>query len=62
MHAVKKELPAAASECVGHAEHVLSDVCPTAAEYLPAPQSVQVSADREITRVSRGTYNTHQTV
>ena len=40
MHAVKEELPAAASECVGHAEHVLLDVCPTAEEYLPAPQSV----------------------
>ena len=39
MHAVKEELPAAASEFVGHAKHVLSDVCPTAKEYLPAPQS-----------------------
>ena len=40
MHAVKEELPAAASESAGHAEHVLSDVCPTAEEYLPAKQSV----------------------
>ena len=40
MHAVKEELPAAESESVGHAEHVLSDVCPTAEEYLPALQSV----------------------
>ena len=37
MHAVKEELPAAASESVGHAEHVL---CATAEEYLPAKQSV----------------------
>ena len=43
LHAVKEELPAAASEFVGHAEHVLSDVCPVPAEYLPAPQSVQAS-------------------
>ena len=33
-------LPAGASEFVGHAAHVLSAVCPTAAEYFPAPQSV----------------------
>ena len=43
MHAVKDELPDAASEAAGHAEHVLSAVCPTAEEYLPAPQSVQES-------------------
>ena len=43
MHAIKEELPAAASEAAGHAEHVLSAVCATAEEYLPAPQSVQDS-------------------
>ena len=41
MHAVKDELPAAASESVGHAEHVLSDVCATTGEYLPASHSSQ---------------------
>jgi len=33
-------LPAGASEFAGHAKHVLSAVAATAAEYLPAPQSV----------------------
>ena len=43
LHAVKDELPAAASEFAGHAEHVSSVVCPVPVEYLPAPQSAQES-------------------
>jgi hypothetical protein len=35
MQAVKAELPAGASECVGQSKQVESAVAPTAAEYLP---------------------------
>ena len=38
-------LPAAESECAGHAWHVDSAVAPTAAEYLPAPHLVQFVDD-----------------
>ena len=37
-------LPAAESECAGHAWHVDSAVAPTAAEYLPAPHLVHVDS------------------
>ena len=37
-------LPTGAFELAVHAEHVVSAVCPTDAEYLPAPQSVQVAS------------------
>ena len=37
-------LPAGAYEFAGHAEQVLSAVAATAAEYLPAPQSVHAAS------------------
>ena len=41
-------LPAAESECAGHAWHVDSAVAPDAPEYLPAPHLVQIVPPNEV--------------
>ena len=43
VQAVELELPAGVSESVGQSKHVESAVEPTAAEYLPCPQSLQAA-------------------
>jgi len=44
VQSVKAELPATASEFVGHAIHVVSAVALTLVEYFPAPQSTHAPA------------------
>ena len=43
VHSNTAALPAGASELVGHAEHALSPVAPTAPEYFPDPHSMHAS-------------------
>jgi hypothetical protein len=45
---VAASLPAGEFEFAWHAEQVVSDVCPTAAEYLPLGQKVQAAEPVEV--------------